>query len=182
MTSEPGASPLHRAGEIGDHRNLPGVGGGVRRIPVGKQREDVVFGGDCGVDFRRRRVERDAAEQQRLQRLQLHLDPRSAELYRDSRRRSRTGSRRAHSCRRAPGQRRGSSHYSAMSAMSQPSTSPTLRSRKKIGEPSEIEPSRLAFSTKGVARAHWLQDRRILAARRIRAAPCPRPGTGSMPI
>ena len=35
---------------------------------------------------------------------------------------------------------------SAMSAMSQPSTSPTVRSRKNTGEPSEIEPSRVAFS------------------------------------
>ncbi len=36
----------------------------------------------------------------------------------------------------------------AMSPRSQPSTSPTVRSRKKIGEPRLIEPSRSAFSRK----------------------------------
>ena len=35
---------------------------------------------------------------------------------------------------------------SAMSVMSQPSTSPTARSRKKIGEPTEIEPIRFDFN------------------------------------
>ena len=77
--------PADRAGKVGNHRDLAGVGGGICPFPVAKQRKDVVLEADLGTALRRRRLEGDAAEEKRFQRLHLDLDPRPGELYRDPR-------------------------------------------------------------------------------------------------